>query len=41
MYGIVAANITNLAKEGGLFLVTGSVDAVDFQKITKAIVPLL
>lgn len=39
--GIIAANITNLAKDGGLFLVTGTVEMGRLQKIMKAIVPLL
>lgn len=40
-YGIISANITNLAKDGGLFLVTGTVDAGKLQRLTKAILPLL
>ncbi|MDE7221161.1 MAG: hypothetical protein K2O45_16350 [Oscillospiraceae bacterium] len=39
--GIIAMNITNLAPDGGLFLVTGTVDAEKLQKLTKGIVPLL
>lgn len=38
---IVSVNITNLAKEGGLFLVTGTVEAGRLQKLVEAIVPQL
>lgn len=38
---IVAVNITNLAKDGGVFLVTGTVDTGRLQELTKAILPQL
>lgn len=38
---IVSVNITNLAKKGGLFLVTGTVEVERLQKIVDAIVPQL
>lgn len=38
---IVAVNITNLAKDGGVFLVTGTVDMETLQKFTKLILPQL
>lgn len=41
VYGIISANITNLAKDGGLFLVTGTVDGGKLQRLTKAILPML
>ena len=41
IYGIISANVINLAKAGGLFLVTGTVDVGKLQELTKAIVPLL
>ena len=41
VYGIISANITNLAKDGGLFLVTGTVDTGKLQRLTKAILPML
>ena len=40
-YGIIAANVTNLARGGGLFLVTGTVDAGRLQGLMEAVVPLL
>nr|WP_302111235.1 hypothetical protein [uncultured Acetatifactor sp.] len=40
-YGIISANITNLAKDGGLFLMTGTVDIGKLQRLTKAILPML
>ncbi len=39
--GIIAVNITNLAPDGGLFLVTGTVEAGKLQELTKGLVPLL
>lgn len=38
---IVAVNITNLAKDGGVFLVTGTADTERLQELTKAILPQL
>ena len=38
---IVAVNITNLAKDGGVFLVTGTADMERLQELTKAILPQL
>lgn len=38
---IVAMNITNLAKDGGVFLVTGTVDTEKLQELTRAILPQL
>ena len=40
-YRIVATNITNLAKDGGTFLVTGTVNMEKLQEFTERIVPQL
>ncbi len=40
-YRIVATNITNLAKDGGTFLVTGTVDIGRLEEFTERIVPQL
>ncbi len=40
-YRIVAANITNLAKEGGVFLVTGTVGIEKIQEFMQTITPQL
>lgn len=41
VHGIIAMSITNLAKDGGMFLMTGTVDVRKMQKLTKDIIPLL
>lgn len=40
-YRIIAANITNLAKEGGVFLVTGTVGFEKIREFTQTLTPML